>query len=312
MNKNELSDYIKTQAAETGFIACGIAEARYLSEYAPAFNKWLEKGYQAGMDYMERNSEKRTHPQKLVEGARSVISVLFNYTPQNTLPKEDNYHISRYSYGKDYHFVVKKKLWELLERIEKQTGTTRSRVFVDTAPVLDRAWAELSGIGWIGKNSMLISPKHGSYVFIGEIITDLELEYDSPMNNLCGGCTRCLEACPTGAIIKDGVIDSNKCISYWTIEYRGENLPESLQDKFENNIFGCDICQEVCPWNRFAKPTREESFQPHPELFEMTREEWHELSEEDYRRLFKKSAVKRTKFSGLKRNINFVSGGKKK
>ena len=312
MTKKELADHIKSLAEETGFIACGIAEARYLKEYAPAFNKWLENGFQAQMDYMERNNEKRTDPRKLVEGAKSAISVLFNYTPEKELPKENNYHISRYAYGKDYHFVMKKKLWELLEKIGAQAGKTQSRVFVDTAPVLDRAWAELAGIGWIGKNSMLISPKHGSYVFIGEIITDLELEYDSPMNNLCGGCTRCLEACPTGAIIKDGVIDSNKCIPYWTIEHRGEDMPEELQGQFEDNIFGCDICQEVCPWNRFAKPTREESFRPHPDLFDMTKEKWHNLSEEEYRKLFKKSAVKRAKFSGLKRNINFAAGKKKK
>lgn len=307
MNKHELSSYIKSQAEELGFTACGIASAGYLADYAPAFNKWLEHGYQAGMDYMERNHEKRLDPQKLVEGAQSVISLIFNYTPGKELPKENNFHISRYAYGKDYHFVMKKKLWELLERIEEKTGKSQSRVFVDTAPVLDRAWAEMAGIGWIGKNSMLISPRHGSYVFIGEIITDLELEYDAPMNNLCGGCTRCIQACPTEAIIKDGVIDSNKCISYWTIEYRGDNIPEELKGKFEDNIFGCDICQEVCPWNKFAKPTEEESFQPHPDLFTMNKEKWNNLTEEDYRKLFKKSAVKRTKYSGLKRNINFTS-----
>lgn len=307
MDRNELSTYIKNQAEETGFIACGIARAVYLADYAPAFNKWIENGYQAGMDYMERNREKRLDPRRLVEGARSVISVIYNYTPQKELPKENNYHIARYAYGKDYHFVMKKRLWELLERIERQTGEAQSRVFVDTAPVLDRAWAELAGVGWIGKNGMLISPKHGSYVFIGEIITDLELEYDTPMNNLCGGCTRCLEACPTGAIIKDGVIDSNKCIPYWTIEYRGENMPEHLKDAFGDNIFGCDICQEVCPWNRFAQPTDEEEFSPHPDLYAMNKEKWHELSGEEYRKLFKKSAVKRAKYRGLKRNINFLS-----
>lgn len=307
MDKKALSHTIKEKAAENGFIACGIARAGYLEKYSDAYDKWLDNGYQAGMQYMENYREKRKDPRKLVEGAQSVISVLYNYYPEKELPKEDNYHISRYAYGIDYHFVVKDKLKKLLADIEALTGSTQSRVFIDTAPVMDRAWAEMAGIGWIGKNSMLISRKHGSYVFVGEIITDLDLDYDTPMNNLCGGCTLCLQACPTGAIIKDGVIDSNKCISYLTIENKTDKMPEELHGKFEDYIFGCDICQEVCPWNRFAKPHEEPQFKPHPHLLAMDKAAWQELTEEQYRSYFKKSAVKRAKYKGVHRNIRFVS-----
>lgn len=305
MNKTELTNKIKELASDQGFIDCGIAKAEALGHHAEAFDRWLEKDYQAEMQYMENYREKRKDPRKLVEGAKSVISVLFNYYPREELPKEDNYRISRYGYGMDYHFVVKDRLKNLLKNIEDIAGPTTSRVFVDTAPVLDRAWAEKSGIGWIGKNSMLISRKYGSYVFIGEIITDLELEAGTPINNLCGGCTKCIQACPTNAIITEGVIDSNKCISYLTIENKSKNMPEQLKGQFEDNIFGCDICQEVCPWNKFAVPHGESAFEPHPDLFEMNKQRWNNLTEEEYRKLFKKSAVKRAKYSGLIRNINF-------
>ncbi len=306
MEKSELSRQIKEKAVGHGFIACGIAKAEYLEKYARVFDKWIEQGYQADMQYMDNYREKRKDLQKLMPGAQSVISVLYNYYPGEELPKDDNYQISRYAYGKDYHFVLKDKLKAILSDIEELAGATNSRVFVDTAPVLDRAWAEMAGIGWIGKNSMLINPKFGSYVFIGEIITDLELEYDEPMNNLCGGCTRCIEACPTEAIIKDGVIDSNKCISYWTIENKTINMPEEMADKFEDNIFGCDICQEVCPWNKFSIPHDQPAFEPHEGLKNMNKEKWHALTEEQYRSLFKKSAVKRAKFKGMRRNIDFL------
>lgn len=305
MNKAELTNKIKELAAEQGFIDCGIARAEALTHHAEAFDSWLEKGYQADMQYMENYREKRKDPRKLVEGAKSVISVLFNYYPEKELPEKDNYHISRYAYGVDYHFVVKDRLKNLLKNIEAITGPTSSRVFVDTAPVLDRAWAEKSGIGWIGKNSMLISRKYGSYVFIGEIITSLELEAGTPINNLCGGCTKCLQACPTQAIIKDGVIDSNKCISFWTIENKQDEIPEKLKSRFEDYIFGCDICQEVCPWNKFSVSHDEKAFEPHPDLFKMNKERWQQLNVEEYRKLFKKSAVKRAKYNGLIRNINF-------
>ncbi len=310
MEKQELSRQIKEKAAEHGFVACGIARAQYLEKYARAYDKWLEQDYQADMQYMENYREKRKNPQKLMPGSQSVISVIYNYYPEKELPKEDNYHITRYAYGIDYHFVLKDKLKSLLADVEELAGETNSRVFVDTAPVMDRAWAEMAGIGWIGKNSMLINPKHGSYVFIGEIITDLVLDYDEPMNNLCGGCTKCLQACPTGAIIKDGVVDSNKCISYWTVENKTENMPAELADKFEDNIFGCDICQEVCPWNKFAKPHNEPAFEPHEELRNMSKEKWQELTVEKYRVLFKKSAVKRAKFKGMQRNIEFLKCSK--
>ncbi|MDZ7777222.1 MAG: tRNA epoxyqueuosine(34) reductase QueG [Bacteroidales bacterium] len=302
-----MSNQIKEAAANRGFIACGIAKAEYLEKYGEAYDKWLDKGYQADMHYMENYREKRKDPRKLVDGAQSVISVLYNYYPEQELPEEGNYKLSRYAYGKDYHFVVKDYLKALLADIETLAGPQNARVFIDTAPVMDRAWAELAGIGWIGKNSMLINRKYGSYVFVGEIITDLPLAYDTPMNNLCGGCTLCLQACPTEAIIKDGVIDSNKCISYWTIENKTDQIPEALRDKFEDNIFGCDICQEVCPWNRFSKPHREPQFHPHPSLLAMDKQAWQNLTQEQYRTYFKKSAVKRAKYSGLKRNINFTA-----
>ncbi|MGM0565335.1 MAG: tRNA epoxyqueuosine(34) reductase QueG [Bacteroidota bacterium] len=306
MEKSELSRQIKEKAASHGFIACGIAQAQYLEKYAQAFDKWIDQGYQADMQYMENYREKRKDPQKLMPGAQSVISVLYNYYPDKELPKNNNYRISKYAYGKDYHFVLKDKLKSLLADIEGMAGETSSRVFVDTAPVLDRAWAEMAGIGWIGKNSMLINPRFGSYVFIGEIITDLVLDYDDPMNNFCGGCTKCIEACPTEAIIKDGVIDSNKCISYWTVENKTDSMPENLANKFEDYIFGCDICQEVCPWNKFSKPHDQPAFEPHESLKDMDKEKWQALTEEQYRVLFKKSAVKRAKFKGMQRNIDFL------
>lgn len=307
MNKTELTKTVKELAIQCGFTDCGIAKAQYIPKYADAYRRWITNGYQADMHYMENHPEKRTDPTKLVEGAKSVISLLYNYYPQKELPKTNNYRIARYAYGKDYHFVVKDKLNSLLEKIEQVAGTTVSRCFIDTAPVLDRAWAEISGLGWIGKNSMLINRKFGSYQFIGEIITSLELEYDQPSNNYCGGCTKCIDACPTQAIIYDGVIDSNKCISYHTIESRKEKIPEHYKDTFEDNIFGCDICQEVCPWNKFSIAHQEPDFLPQPELMDMNKEKWQTLDQEKYQRVFKKSAAKRAKFSGIKRNIDFLS-----
>jgi epoxyqueuosine reductase len=306
MELKQKSDFIKDHAAQLGFVACGIAKAETLKTHFEAYEKWIQNGYHADMAYMEKHPEKRQNPIKLVENARSVVSVLYNYYPEKPLPEKDNYKLAKYAYGKDYHFIVKDKLKELLTIIDQHFGPLHSRVFVDTAPVLDRAWAEKAGIGWIGKNSMLINPKHGSYTFIGEIITSLPLAYDEPMNNLCGGCTRCIDACPTQAIISDGVIDSNRCISYWTIENKSEKMPGELKDQFQDYIFGCDICQEVCPWNRFSRPTREIDFRPHPELFEMNKDKWEQLDRESYLRIFKKSAVKRTKLSGLQRNIRFL------
>ncbi|MEA3505098.1 MAG: tRNA epoxyqueuosine(34) reductase QueG [Bacteroidota bacterium] len=304
-----ITAFIKAQALEMGFIACGIAKADYLDNHADRYNEWIKNGYHANMDYMARNAEKRSDPTKLVSNAKSVISLLYNYYPEKTLPEKDNYHIAKYAYGKDYHEIIKKKLWELLQKIEEKTDTTSSRVFIDTAPVLERAWAEKAGLGWIGKNSMLINKTHGSFFLIGEIITDLELNYDTPVRNLCGNCTKCIDACPTNAIIKEGVIDSNKCISFWTIENR-EEIPEKFKDIFKDNFFGCDICQDVCPWNKFSSPHNEEAFRPHADLFTMNKEKWGTLTEEQYRELFKKSAVKRAKYKGVIRNIKFLESKK--
>jgi epoxyqueuosine reductase len=312
-----LSEWIKTRALELGFSACGISKAEHLEKDDDRLRNWLLNGYQGGMSYMERNLEKRTDPRLLVDGAKSVITVLLNYYPAELLPEENNYKIARYAYGWDYHDVIKDKLRELVEDIKLEIGNRKSeignlsaRAFVDSAPVLDKAWAERAGLGWIGKNTCLIHPKLGSFLFVGEIITNLELEYDTGrVNDLCGGCTRCLDACPTGALVGARKLDARKCISYLTIEYKGE-LPESEKEKFHDWIFGCDICQEVCPWNRFAKPTQIEEFRPSEELKSMDKEKWHALDKEQFQKLFKGSAVKRTKFEGLRRNIDFLAGEK--
>ncbi len=268
-------------------------------------NHWLSQGFHGEMGYMARNVEKRLDPGKLLPGARSVIVLLMNYFPEETLPEENNYKIARYVYGKDYHHVIREKLNLLTEELKAVAGEFQSRAFTDSAPVLERSWAEKAGLGWIGKNTCLIHPKIGSFVFIGEIITDLELEYEKQqVNDLCGGCTRCIDACPTGAILAPRLLDARRCISYHTIESKGE-LPEEDKDKFQDWIFGCDICQEVCPWNRKAAPHKEEAFKPRPELRKMDKAAWEGLTEEQFNELFKDSAVLRTKYSGLKRNIEF-------
>lgn len=266
---------------------------------------WLSQGFHGEMGYMARNVEKRLDPGKLLPGARSVIVLLMNYLPEETLPEKNNYKIARYAYGKDYHLVIREKLNLLTAELKAFAGEFQSRAFTDSAPVLERSWAEKAGLGWIGKNTCLIHPKIGSFVFIGEIITDLELEYEKQqVNNLCGGCTRCIDACPTGAILAARLLDAKKCISYHTIESKGE-LPEEDKDKFHDWIFGCDICQEVCPWNRKAAPHKEEAFKPRPELWKMDKAAWEGLTEEQFNELFKDSAVLRTKYAGLKRNIYF-------
>jgi epoxyqueuosine reductase len=313
----QLSDWIKTRALELGFSACGITKAEHLEKDEVRLKNWLLHGYQGGMSYMERNMEKRTDPRLLCEGAKSVITVLLNYYPTEPLPEENNYKIARYAYGRDYHDVIKDKLKKLVEDIKLEIGNWKleignlsARAFVDSAPVLDKAWAERAGLGWIGKNTCLIHPKMGSFLFVGEIISNLELEYDdSKVNDLCGGCTRCIDACPTGALVGPRELDARKCISYLTIEYKGE-LPESEKEKFQGWIFGCDICQTVCPWNRFAKPTQIEAFRPSEELKSMDKEKWHALDKVQFQKLFKGSAVKRAKFEGLRRNIDFLAGEK--
>jgi epoxyqueuosine reductase len=255
---------------------------------------------------MENHFEKRLDPRKLLEGAKSVIVFLHNYFPEKPLPEADNLILSKYAYGTDYHFVIKDKLKLLIHNLQNEVGEIAARPFVDSAPVLERAWAQRAGLGWIGKNANFIVPKAGSFFFISEIITDLELQYDEPkVNDLCGACRNCIDACPTRAIVAPGIIDSRKCISYLTIELKDE-IPEDFKGKFNDRVFGCDICQDVCPWTRFSKPNHEEAFKPKPELEAMNKKDWQSLDRYQFNTLFRKSAVKRTKFEGLMRNVKFL------
>lgn len=303
--REEHSAMIKAEARRLGFLSCGIAEAGFLEEEAPRLEQWLRRGYHGEMKWMENHFEKRLDPRKLVEGARSVVSVLLNYTPEETQRDPEAPKISKYAYGEDYHFVMKHKLKSLLQYIRDEIGEVAGRAFVDSAPVMDRAWAARAGLGWTGKHSLLLTKGVGSYYFIGELIIDLELAPDTPVTDHCGSCTRCIDACPTDAIVEPQVVDATKCISYLTIELR-DAIPERFEEQMENWAFGCDICQDVCPWNRFAEPHDEPAFEPHPELLEMDENDWREITEETFRRVFKKSAVKRTKYSGLKRNLHFL------
>ena len=306
MNTSTKSQLIREEARRLGFDFIGMAPAEFMDEEARQLEKWLNRGLHGKMQYMENHFDKRVDPTKLVEGAKSVISLTYNYYTDQKQEAPDAPKIATYAYGEDYHFVVKRKLKSLLQFIEAKIGAVNGRCFVDSAPVLERDWAKRSGNGWIGKNTLLINPKQGSYFFLAELIVDLELTYDAPMKDFCGTCTRCIDACPTNAIATDGyVLDGSKCISYLTIELK-EAIPEEYEEKFENWAFGCDICQEVCPWNRFSKPHKEEAFRPHEALLKMKRNEWEEITEEVFRTIFRKSAVKRTKYNGLKRNINFL------
>ncbi len=305
-NPHDISAWIKTRALQLGFSACGIAEAGTLEDDAIRLSQWLSRGFHGTMDYMARNADKRTDPCQLLPGARSVIVVLLNYFPERNLPETDNYKIAKYAYGRDYHFVIRDKLNQLTNELSALAGPMQARAFTDSAPVLERAWAEKAGLGWIGKNTCLIHPKLGSFFFIGEIITNLELEYDNNrINDLCGGCTKCTDACPVGAFAGPRVLDSGKCISYLTIEHRGE-LPVERKEQFNDWIFGCDICQDVCPWNRKAKAHQVEDFRPSQMLSSMNKALWENLTEDEFRELFMDSAVKRTKYIGLTRNINFL------
>ena len=297
---------IKEQAAALGFTFCGVARAEFLEEEAPRLEAWLRQGKHGTMGYMENHFDKRLDPTKLVEGAQSVITLGYNYFPEEDLARDDNYKIAKYAYGEDYHFVIKRKLRVLLEYIQETIGEVHGRAFVDSAPVMERAWAQRSGTGWIGKNSLLLNKQQGSFFFLAELIVDLELAYDGPVPDYCGTCTRCLDACPTDAITEPYVVDGNRCISYLTIELR-EAIPDSMQGELKDWIFGCDICQDVCPWNRHARPHQELAFAPHPDLAGMTKADWHEITEETFRKVFKKSAVKRTKLTGLRRNIAAVA-----
>ena len=298
------TDLIKTEAKRLGFLSCGVSRAEFLEEEAPRLEKWLNGNMHGEMQYMENHFDKRLDPTKLVEGSKSVISLLLNYYPSKEQHPE-SYKISKYAYGTDYHFVIKDKLRALLHFIREEIGEVQGRAFVDSAPVLDKAWAAKSGLGWMGKHSNLLTKEVGSFYFIAELIVDLELEYDLPTTDHCGTCTACIDACPTQAIVEPYVVDGSKCISYFTIELKNE-IPTAFEGQFDDWMFGCDVCQDVCPWNRFSKPHREPLFHPHPELLSMTKKDWEEITQEVFQRVFKKSAVKRTKFSGLQRNIAFL------
>jgi epoxyqueuosine reductase len=304
--RQERSLLIKSKATEIGFDFCGISQAGFLEKEAPRLENWLSQNRNGQMGYMANHFDKRLDPRKLVDGAKSVISVLLNYYPEKMLPAgTDDLKLSKYAYGKDYHFVLKDKLKLLLEAIQESIGEVNGRIFVDSAPVMDKAWAEKSGLGWVGRHSNLLNREMGSFFFIGEIICDLDLAYDGAVKDYCGTCTRCIDACPTDAITEPYVVDGSKCISYYTIELK-EAIPEEVRGQFDNWIFGCDVCQDVCPWNRFSKPTNIPEFALSPELNALTKSDWEEITEEVFTELFRKSALKRAKYEGLKRNIEFV------
>ena len=305
-HRKEISNAIRQEALRLGFTDCGFSKAEHLPEDAERLKDWLAQGNNAGMAYMANHFDKRTDPALLVEGARSVISLLYNYYTDKSQHDPTAPVLSKYAYGKDYHFVMKEKMNLLFDFIRSIHPALEGRIFVDSAPVLDRAWAHRAGLGWIGKNSNLISRKAGSFVFIGELILDLELEYNSvPETDFCGSCNRCIEACPTGAILENRTLDAERCISYQTIENKTEILP-ALEGKFSNRFFGCDICQDVCPWNHKAQNHMEAEFEPAPGLMEMSREDWIKLDREQYKRLFRKSPVKRAGFEKLKGNLAFL------
>ncbi len=304
ISKQKQTSLIKTEAKRLGFLSCGISKAEFLEEEAPRLEKWLANEMQGKMSYMENHFDKRLDPTILVPDSKSVISLIFNYYPEKTQIK-DTYKISKYAYGIDYHIVIKNKLKLFLEFIQQEIGEVHGRVFVDSAPVLDKVWAAKSGLGWIGKHSNLLTKQFGSFYFIAEIIIDLELEYDFPVTDHCGTCTACIDACPTEAIVDPYKVDGSKCISYFTIELKNE-IPSNVQGQFDDWMFGCDICQDVCPWNRYSKSHNEPLFNPKPELLSMSKKDWDEITEDVFQKVFYKSAVKRTKFSGLKRNIEFL------
>ena len=303
-SKETYSKFIKEEAKRLGFLSCGISKAGFLEEEAPRLEKWLNKNHHGQMAYMENYFDKRLDPTLLVDDAKSVVSLLLNYYPEETQSQE-SFKISKYAYGQDYHFVIKERLKEFLHSIQENIGDVSGRAFVDSAPVLDRAWAAKSGLGWIGKSGNLITQKVGSFYFIAELILGLDLEYDHATTDHCGSCTACIDACPTQAIVAPHVVDGSKCISYYTIELK-ENIPYEMKGKFDEWMFGCDTCQDVCPWNRFSKSHSEPLFNPNPELLSFTKKDWIEITEETFRAVFKNSPIKRTKFEGLKRNLKFL------
>ncbi len=300
------TEMIRVAARDHGFSHVGFSKAQRLDEAARRLEDWLKAGYHGAMGYMANHFEKRVDPTQLVPGAKSVITLLCNYHSAERQTDPEAPKIASYALGEDYHFVIKRKLRALMTTLEEQIGAVQGRCFVDSAPVMEREWAQRSGVGWIGKNTLLIHPQAGSYFFLAEIISDLEVVPDHPIRDHCGTCTRCIDACPTDAISPAGyILDGSKCISYLTIELK-DNIPSEFAGQMDNWMFGCDICQEVCPWNRFATPHQETAFEPSAELLDMSAREWHEITEDVFRRIFKKSAVKRTKFKGLKRNLAFL------
>ncbi len=300
---------LKTTASALGFDFCGVSKAEFLEKEAPLLEQWLSQNMHGNMGYMENHFDKRLDPRKLVEGAKSVVSLAYNYYPAQDILSKSDFNLSKYAYGKDYHHVIKPKLKALIQHLEAKIGEINGRVFVDSAPVLERAWARKSGIGWVGKNSLLLNQGMGSFFFLAELIIDVEFEYDDPVKDRCGTCTRCIDACPTDAISEAGVVNGSKCISYFTIELK-EQIPPEFKGKFENWIFGCDICQDVCPWNRFSKSHQESNFNPNEDLLGFRKKEWLEMTKEVFNKVFKNSPLKRTKYEGIKRNIQFVSEGK--
>jgi epoxyqueuosine reductase len=309
MNPAEKTQFVKSLATQAGFNFCGIAAARPLDEDARRLENWLQQGKQGDMLYMEKHFELRVNPYKLLPGAKSVICFLINYFPvadqENNIPK-----ISKYAYGKDYHEVIRPKLQFILTRMKEKFGDFHGRGFVDSAPVLERSWAVLSGLGWVGKNGNLIHKKNGSFFFIATLIVDLELSYDVPETaDYCGTCTRCIDACPTQAIEPDKVVNGSKCISYFTIELKDLLIPDPMKNKFDNWMFGCDICQDVCPWNRFSKPTGEPDFTPIAEILHYSEKDWEEITEDGFKKIFATSPLKRAKYQGIRRNLQFIKKG---
>ena len=303
-NKEHYTELIKNEAKRLGFISCGISRAEFLEDEAPRLEKWLKMKMNGEMKYMENYFEKRLDPTKLVDDAKSIISLTYNYFPEDLQNKEAP-KVSKYAYGMDYHYVIKEKLNFFLTFIKDKIGDVHGRAFVDSAPILEKAWAAKSGIGWVGKNSNLITKQVGSFYFLAELIVDLDLDYDRIESDHCGECTACIDSCPTEAIAQPYVVDGSKCISYFTIELK-ENIPKEFKGKFDDWVFGCDICQDVCPWNKFSKPHKEPLFKTNSELIKMSRDEWNEITEETFNKIFKNSAVKRTGYKGLTRNLNFI------
>ena len=303
--KSNYASLIKTEAKRLGFLSCGISKAEFLEDEAPRLETWLHQNSHGKMQYMENHFDKRLNPTLLVEGAKSIVSLTYNYYTDQTQQDINAPKISKYAYGVDYHYVIRNKLNELLEFIKREIGDVNGRAFVDSGPILEKAWAKKSGLGWIGKNSNLLTQRVGSFYFISELIIDLDLEVDHVVTDHCGSCTACIDACPTEAITEPYKVDGSKCISYFTIELK-DNIPSELKGKFNDWMFGCDICQDVCPWNRFSKEHNEPLFNPKPELLSMSKKDWEEITQDTFKKVFKESAVKRTKYKGLVRNIKFL------